>query len=272
MAEKEHEEQLEKLKEEIGEGFTDELDKKVSSLRESLSQLRKQDESLAANNDNKTKQTNESSSKDTMTQNGCRQDVQAKSDFHLDPNSGQAGSKEPNSEKENEKRLLSQASNNEGAYFDNSFDREQKDKDSFQKNDINENKINGSIGRLESSMKHLDSAIQSLIKIIDNAKNEFRKSSETEQKIDEVLRQNREIISMLNQFSNKSENKNESEKKEQKSSQEFSYQSKSPFMPKPNLPHIDYGIKKNPAPRPPEEDNDTTIPYLKPRNEKKRRT
>ncbi len=263
MVEKEHEKELEKLKKEIGEGFTDELDKKISSLKEGLWQLKENGPSVPKEEGSETK--GEIRSKSFIGPDWSSEKGKVKSDL---PDDKRIYPKSHLGEVENEKSITSQDSHKEAESLGNTS--EQENRDVLQKQEINEgeSQIKGKVDILESSIKHLDNAIQSLIKIIGNAKGEFNKSSGAEEKLDEIIRQNRAIISKLNQLPTDSPSKTKSEKKENASFSESSYGGKSPFMPKANLPHLDNGLKRNPAPRPPEEDNDTTIPYLKPRKKK----
>ncbi|MFW6013918.1 MAG: hypothetical protein ACOCQG_01985 [Candidatus Nanoarchaeia archaeon] len=270
MTEKEHEKELEKLKQKIGEGFTDELDKKVSSLRESLSQLK--NEEVPGSSKNRAKPKEENQFKNSKSQDGSSKPNVINSDFFPPGVDGKNNSKDFQEGTTNEKNGYSQESNTANDALGKLSENVENDFEKGQKINTLEKPAQGKVDMLENSIKHLDNAIQSLIKIIGNAKNGFSNNSGTNEKLDEIIRQNRAIISKLNQIpGEKSETKTKTEQKEEGSSPVSSLSTKSPFLPKPNVPHMNYGFKKNPAPRPPEDDNDTTIPYLKPRREKKSR-
>ncbi|MFW6383516.1 MAG: hypothetical protein ACOCZQ_02635, partial [Nanoarchaeota archaeon] len=110
MTEKEHEKELEKLKQKIGEGFTDELDKKVSSLRESLSQL-KNEEVPGSSKNRRAKPKEENQFKNSRSQDGSSKPNVINSDFFPPVVDGKNNSKDFQEGTTNEKNGYSQESN-----------------------------------------------------------------------------------------------------------------------------------------------------------------
>lgn len=272
MSEKEYEKELEKLKQEADEGSEGDLDKKVRSLKESLFQLK----------NNKISELFEQGQVEIKNYGKNPSFKNEKIDDTEGENSNY--SSDPKKEQQNGDDLKDYKSSSED--FNQEMDggksfaeRSLPARETIDKEGLSQIQTEKRVESLENSIKHLDKAIQNLVEIINNVKKEFNKQSVSDEKMDEIIKQNKNILSKLENLSsqkipsqNSSMEKIKEKGKDKRNVESTTQKSKSPFMPKPNLPHINQGNKKferNTAPPPPEDD-DTTIPYLKPRKEKKK--
>ncbi len=113
---------------------------------------------------------------------------------------------------------------------------------------------------LNNSVEQLHKAIRNLTKIISNATTELKEEKGEEEKIEEVIKQNKKIISKMEKLFPEEENKEESSKQDDDISQ---LRERNKNAPTPKMPMNEPGeIKKNKAPKPPEDDS-SNIPYLK---------